>query len=353
MAAVTITGLLVRAGHFQLGPLNLAVADGKTLALLGPSGSGKTTLLETLAGFHTPRAGRILLDGRDITDMPPEQRHLALMIQDYALFPHLSVAENVAFGLRYHQLPRERVQSALAVLGILHLAKRRPQGLSAGERQRVALARALVTEPAAFLLDEPLTALDMSRRQEVRAELEHFLREVHATCILVTHDHLDAFALADQMALMRDGRLQQVGDPDNVYRRPANAWAAHFLGMESLRPEWIEHGTSGPVYRIAGTPMRVAAGAPADGTEVVFRPEDVQLHLGDRVQPNTLPGTVTELRSEGPLARVRVELANGERVVALLHRRELERLCGNPGQSVACTIDPEDLWPVCDPRPCE
>ena len=348
MTALSVTGLKLRLGRFQLGPLDLEVPDGQTLALLGPSGSGKTVLLETLAGFHRPEAGSVRLDGEEVAALPPERRRLALVFQDYALFPHLTVSENVGFGLRYHQLPAERVARALTTLGIADLAKRRPQGLSGGERQRVALARALVIEPAAFLLDEPLAALDAATRREVRDELARFLQRLRATCIVVTHDHADAFALSDQVALLAQGCIQQTGKPDWVYRRPANAWAASFLGMEFLRPDRVEDAAAQTVYVVAGVPLRAATEAQPAGTYLVYRPEDVSLQSEGTAASNLLMGTIAAIRPEASLTRVEVDLADDERIKALVSRRELQRIGAKRGQAVGCLIEPQDLWPVND-----
>ena len=348
MATLSVAGLALRLGRFQLGPLDLEVAAGQTLVLLGPSGSGKTTLLEALAGFHEPGTGVIRLGGQDVTRLPPERRRLALVFQDYALFPHLTVSENVGFGLRYHHLPAERVEHALSTLGIADLATRRPHRLSGGERQRVALARALVTEPAAFLLDEPLAALDAVTRREIRDELGRFLRRLGATCIVVTHDYADAFALGDQVAVLAHGRIQQVGKPEWIYRRPSNAWVASFLGMEALRPERVEADAAQTAYVVAGVPLRAAAGAPPAGAQLVYRPEDVSLRCAEGAEANLLTGTIVAIRPESAFMRVEVSLANGEKIRALLSRRELQRIGAAPGQRVGCVIEPEDLWPVYD-----
>ena len=346
MPGLRLSGLLVRRGRFTLGPIDLEVAAGETLALLGPSGSGKTTLLETVAGFQMASAGRVRVGDRDVTRQPPERRRLALVVQDYALFPHLTVAQNVAFGLAYRDLPRDRVRQALAALQILDLADRRPQGLSGGERQRVALARALVTDPAAFLLDEPLAALDAATRQQVRAELKQFLAGLSAACLLVTHDHLDALALAGTLAVIAGGRIRQVGRPEDVYRHPCDVWVARFMGMEILRRQPALQGGSQRAYLVAGVPLATAAGRADSTSTLAVRPEDVQVSIGPPVRPHTLSGTLLAWQSEGALTRVQVALDDGQRLSALLTRRELERLPLQAGERVSCCIAPEDVWPV-------
>ncbi len=350
MPGLELSGLQLRRGGFTLGPVDLVVGAGETLALLGPSGSGKTTLLETVAGFHVPSAGGVRVAGRDVTRLPPERRGMALVVQDYALFPHLSVAQNVAFGLAYHRLPRDRmtqrVRQALAALRVLDLAGRRPAGLSGGERQRVALARALVTDPAAFLLDEPLAALDVATRQQVRAELKQFLAGLSAACLLVTHDQLDALALAGTLAVIAGGRIRQIGKPEHVYRRPCDVWVARFLGMELLPVQRIQGHGAERAYVVAGVPLRAGGACQADPAALAVRPEDVQVLAGAVDRLNTLRGTLGALEPEGALTRVQVALDGGGSLAALLTRRELARLTPREGQPVTCWIEPDDLWPV-------
>ncbi|WP_458208349.1 ABC transporter ATP-binding protein [Haladaptatus sp. NG-SE-30] len=215
---------------------DLEVRSGETLVVLGPSGSGKSLLLEAVAGFHD-HDGTVSLDGRDVTDCPPEERGLGFVFQEYALFPHLTVRENVAFGDRYHRETRDP-DELLAVLGVSDLAGRYPKTLSGGEKQRVALARALLVRPDAFLLDEPLSALDVPTRQSLREDLAELLAD--ETAVYVTHSRTTARALADKIAVMRDGRVEQVGTPEAVFERPASPFVARFTGSNCLaRPEGI------------------------------------------------------------------------------------------------------------------
>ncbi|RDI96016.1 ABC transporter ATP-binding protein [Meiothermus sp. QL-1] len=216
----------------------LEVGAEETLALLGPSGSGKTTLLRLVAGLETPEAGEIWLGDTPLGPLPPEARRVGLVFQDYALFPHLSVYENIAFGLREARWPaqriRERVAELLEWVRLEAHAQKRPHQLSGGERQRVALARALAAEPRVLLLDEPLGALDLKLRQELLWELRALLRRVRVPALVVTHDQAEAFALADRVAILREGRLVQQGTPEALYRRPKDAWVARFLGQRNL-----------------------------------------------------------------------------------------------------------------------
>ncbi|GAA6732934.1 ABC transporter ATP-binding protein [Thermus oshimai] len=223
-----------------LDGVDLEVKRGEFFSLLGPSGCGKTTLLRLLAGFETPDAGRILLDGKDMAGVPPYARPVNTVFQNYALFPHMTVEGNVAFGLRMKGLRegeiRKKVAWALELVDLLGLEKRYPRELSGGQKQRVALARALVLEPLVLLLDEPLSALDARLRQELRVELMQLQRRLGTTFIFVTHDQEEALVMSDRIAVMRAGRIEQVGLPDEVYERPKNRFVAEFLGRSNLIP---------------------------------------------------------------------------------------------------------------------
>jgi multiple sugar transport system ATP-binding protein len=244
-------------GVAAVDDLSLDVADGEFLVLLGPSGCGKSTLLRAVAGLVAPTAGRILLDGRDVTDVPARERDVAMVFQSYALYPHLSVAANIAFPLRARRIGRRdrdaRVGEVAAALGMSELLERRPRELSGGQRQRVALARALVRDPGAFLLDEPLSNLDARLRTSTRAELTELHRRLGSTFVHVTHDQVEAMTMATRIALLDAGRLEQVGTPDEVYDRPASVFVAGFLGspaMNLLPARLEEH--SGALHAVAG-----------------------------------------------------------------------------------------------------
>jgi ABC-type Fe3+/spermidine/putrescine transport system ATPase subunit len=319
-----------RAARPAVDELSLELRAGELLALVGASGSGKTTTLRMAAGYETPDAGAVLLDGRDVTRLPPERRGFGMVFQHYALFPHLSVEENVAFGLEARGVARAprlaRARAALATVGLDGAGSRPVQALSGGEQQRVALARAVVIEPRVLLLDEPLSNLDPTLRQSTRDELRAMLHRLHVTALFVTHDQEDAFAVADRVALLRGGRLLQVGTPEELYDRPASRAVAEFIGRATLVPA-DDQGTHALV-RVGGRERRVAVARPAGAPPrfarafAVLRPETLGFTPPD--WPESWPGTVVARRFAGAeyVYRVRLEgdvvaeLATAERLAA-------------------------------------
>ena len=271
-------------GVVAVADLSLEIARGEFLTLLGPSGCGKTTTLRMIAGFEAPTSGRILLDGRDVTGLAPQRRGFGMVFQNYALFPHLDVFENVAFGLKTRGVPkaevRRRVEEALALVDLAGYGKRRVQELSGGQQQRVALARALAPEPPVLLLDEPLSNLDAALRERTRGELRALLERIGITAIFVTHDQEEAFALSDRIALMEGGRLQQVGTPEELYTRPVNPFVASFLGRANF--------LDGTVLGREGELLVCEVG---DGVRWSVRPagDDSEFHPGDRVRVMVRP----------------------------------------------------------------
>ncbi|MBY0232728.1 MAG: ABC transporter ATP-binding protein [Gemmataceae bacterium] len=247
----------------SLRGVSLAVERGRFLSLLGPSGCGKTTLLKIVGGYLAPSEGAVRLDGLDATRLPPERRNVGMVFQSYALFPHLSVRRNVAFGLEVRGVDREemrrRVDAMLSRVGLLGLADRMPSQLSGGQQQRVALARALAVEPAVLLLDEPFASLDRHLREALRDELRQLQRATGVATVLVTHDHEEALALSDAVGVMQGGRLLQAGTPEEVYRRPSTEFVARFLGEANIiegdlvRPEWIVVGEGDEAGTVVGT----------------------------------------------------------------------------------------------------
>ncbi|MFO1294795.1 MAG: ABC transporter ATP-binding protein [Rubrivivax sp.] len=269
---------LAYGGTVAVQDLDLTMAEGELLALLGPSGCGKTTTMRAIAGLLTPRSGRIVLGGADITRVAANQREVGLVFQSYALFPHLSVFENVAFGLRLRRVGgddlQRRVREAVAQVGLAGFEQRLPRELSGGQQQRVALARSVVVRPRLLLLDEPLSNLDARLRLEMRSELQRLQRELGVTMMYVTHDQVEALALADRVVVMQAGRIAQQGTPDAIYERPASTFVAQFVGVENL-------------FRVRGGALVGAAGALAPSPEplpavpaLAWRPRSVALGAG-------------------------------------------------------------------------
>jgi putative spermidine/putrescine transport system ATP-binding protein len=237
--AVRVSGMRKRYGPVTaLDGVDLDIEAGEFFTLLGPSGSGKTTLLRLIAGFEHPDGGRLELGGRDVTSVPPYARNVNTVFQDYALFPHMTVAQNIEYGLRVKRVPRaerrEKAGQALEMVRLGGLGDRKPTQLSGGQRQRVALARAIVNQPQLLLLDEPLGALDLKLRQEMQLELQHVQREVGITFVYVTHDQEEALSMSDRIAVLHQGQIEQVGAPLEVYERPATAFVAGFIGISNL-----------------------------------------------------------------------------------------------------------------------
>ena len=278
--------------------VDLTVNEGEFFTLLGPSGSGKTTLLRLIAGFERPDAGRIELGGSDVTAVPPHLRATNTVFQDYALFPHMTVAENIGYGLRIRRVPsserKKRVERALDMVRLTGLGGRRPNQLSGGQRQRVALARAVVNEPEVLLLDEPLGALDLKLRQEMQIELKQIQQEVGITFIYVTHDQEEALTMSDRMAVMAGGRIEQLGSPVEVYERPATEFVAGFIGISNV----LER----------------------DGVKFVIRPEKLRMldeveQAGDGMVQE--PGTLESVVYVGMATRFTVRLDRGDVLVAV------------------------------------
>ena len=281
-ASVQIEGVDLHYGATHvLRDVNLEVRPGELFAFLGPSGCGKTTLLRLIAGFAHADRGRVRVGGEDITALPPWQRDIGLVFQSYALWPHMSVRRNVAFGLEQRRLPRaqieQRVDEALALVGLSGHGARRPAQLSGGQQQRVALARTIAVRPRVLLLDEPLSNLDAQLRVQVRRELRDLQRRLGMTTIFVTHDQEEANTMADRIAVLRDGTVQQVGSPIDLYERPGNLFVAGFLGTANLVPGRLVDGAGGRRYLLgSGQHVAVPPSAPPQAT-LLFRPQDAVL----------------------------------------------------------------------------
>ncbi|WP_326836888.1 ABC transporter ATP-binding protein [Amycolatopsis rhabdoformis] len=323
---LAVSDLLTQAGSFRLGPLNLSVRAGRVLVVLGPSGAGKSMLLDTIAGFRTPRRGNVQLNGLDITRLPADQRRIGVVFQDAALFPHLSVRDNVGFAPTLHGRRRDpEIDELLARFGITHLARRAPRSLSGGERQRVALARALAARPAALLLDEPLSALDQPVREELRDVLRETLNELAVPAIHVTHDRDEALRLADDLAILDAGSLRQTGPTDQLTHQPIDTVTARLLGWTELGP--ATRDADG--LHVGDLPLDPAIlAAPATQGTVFYRPEEVLIGGPDRHPSAALRvrTKVAEVVPTVPLARVL--LGTAPPITALVLHRDLEGLGG-------------------------
>ena len=312
MSHLDVAGLTVRyGGATALEGLDLGIGKGELFVLLGGSGSGKTTLLRTLAGFIAPAAGRITLGGRDITALPPHRRPVNTMFQSYALFPHMSVAANVGFGLRRQGMDRtdaaRRVAELLALLRMEAFANRRPDALSGGQRQRVALARSLAPQPELLLLDEPLSALDRGLRDATRTELVRVQRQLGTTFVLVTHDQEEALSVATRIGLLEQGRLAQVGTPTEIYERPASRSVAAFMGAANILAARVREPGVLDLPSLGVLAQADTAGFTGD-LHVALRPERLRLSRGAASGPNSVAGQVTESAYRGIVVDHRVSV---------------------------------------------
>lgn len=329
-----IEGLTVRHGAtVALDDLSLSVRKDELFVLLGASGSGKTTLLRAVAGFARPSAGHVALNGRDIGALPPHRRPVNTVFQSYALFPHMTVAANIAFGLRGmdRAAVSDRVREMLGLVRLEALADRRPHQLSGGQQQRVALARGLAPRPALLLLDEPLSALDRGLRADTRDELVRLRRLLGTSFILVTHDQQEALTMADRIGVMRDGGMVQVGTPAEVYERPNSRFVAEFLGSANIFPGV---GRDGGFVDLPGLGTIAVAGSVAGPVLLALRPE--RLRLGDRGGINRLDGVLTGSVYAGETLTHTVRLGNGSevRVAQSLH----DGLSAGPAAGAAVTV---------------
>jgi spermidine/putrescine transport system ATP-binding protein len=331
-AGIELVGLTKRFGqgvtsHAAVDNIDLSVSGGEFFSLLGPSGCGKTTTLRLIAGFEEPTGGRILLDGADVAHVPPHKRNVNTVFQSYALFPFLSVFDNVAFGLKHASVTKaelkQRVTDALSLVSMSDFAARRPSQLSGGQQQRVALARALVLNPAVLLLDEPLGALDAKLRRSLKVELKALQERVGITFIYVTHDQEEALTMSDRLAVMNAGRIAQIGTPQEVYESPADAYVADFLGAANLLQvvvaERVPGGASSlKLGDIALTTSNEVPAEPGASAQAVIRPERVRVEEHGSAGANRAPALVERVVYLGAATQVHLRLATGESLQAVV-----------------------------------
>ncbi|MFZ2071597.1 MAG: tungstate ABC transporter ATP-binding protein WtpC [Halobacteriota archaeon] len=315
--------------EFSLKSINLEIKKGEYFVILGPTGAGKTMLLETIAGFHIPDSGTVWIDERDVTNFAPERRGVGFIYQDYLLFPHFTVKENIVFGLNVRKsavASRKSPAEIMDWLGISHLAHRYPGTLSGGERQKVAIARAMAVEPSLLLLDEPLAALDRRTRDYLREELKRVKEEWDITMVHVTHDQTEAMVLADRVAVMMNGRILQVGTPFEIFNKPLNEEIADFVGVENILSGAVRDNKDGIADIEVDTGSNIfAVTTYRDGSVKVFiRPEAIILSLcrEESSARNTIKGRIAEINDIGPLTRVRMDNS----LVALITKQSREHL---------------------------
>jgi putrescine transport system ATP-binding protein len=360
MPLLRIDGVTKRFGGFTaVDKLSLDIRSGEFFALLGPSGCGKTTLLRMLAGFETPDGGHILLNGKDIARMLPHQRPVNMMFQNYALFPHLSARDNIAFGLKRAGMPRpaidERVAEMVALVKLEGLEKRKPDQLSGGQKQRVALARSLARRPKVLLLDEPLAALDKKLRENTQGELMELQRRLGLTFIIVTHDQEEAMTVADRIGVMDSGRLEQVATPRQLYEAPASRWIAEFVGDINMLEGQIESNADHRLTiatRGAGTIIAAEPRQPLAKTTicVAIRPEKVKLSrrgpvsdAAGAIPMNRLEGVVTEVNYLGGLTTYKIKLDTGAVLRAsMANTARLDMNAYSASQRVTAWFTPDD-----------
>jgi putative spermidine/putrescine transport system ATP-binding protein len=325
MAQLDITGLAKRYGDFYaVRDVSLGIRDGEFLVLLGPSGCGKTTTLRMVAGFIEPTAGHVKLGGSDVTLLPPWKRNAGMVFQSYALFPHLTVAQNVAFGLEMRKLARadieRRVEETLALVRLGGYGARLPRQLSGGQQQRVALARALAIRPDVLLLDEPLSNLDAKLRQEVRVEIRELQRQLGLTTVMVTHDQEEALTMADRLVVMNEGSVRQVGSQRDLYERPADRFVAGFVGRSTFLDGTVE--APGRFRTEGGLSLACAGGKPGRAA-LSLRPERVEIAAARQAGlDNSLPGTVEFVSYLGALIDIHVRLSPSDRLVVQIANRD-------------------------------
>ncbi|MFW5489745.1 MAG: spermidine/putrescine ABC transporter ATP-binding protein PotA [Desulfovibrio sp.] len=341
-------------GDLVLHPLDLSIRPGEFITFLGPSGCGKTTLLRLIAGFEAPTSGEIYLNGRNVTDLPPNKREVNTVFQSYALFPHMNVYDNVAFGLRRQKTAKDeidrRVNTALDLVQLGRLGKRMPDRLSGGQQQRVALARALVNEPSVLLLDEPLSALDFKLRKQMQSDLKHLQRQLGITFVFVTHDQEEAFSMSDRVVVLDEGAIRQIGTPERIYEEPENLFVASFVGDINILEATVVSVEEDDLHtEMYGKPCVVGSKRtfdPGEKVNVLLRPEDIRLYRPDEPESEEciLWGTVYECVYKGATVDITVDIVLPEPSNESIHvmateffDEDAEKIVYTPGEPVGIT----------------
>jgi spermidine/putrescine transport system ATP-binding protein len=350
---IELRGITKRFGAFTaVNNVSLTVHTGEFLTLLGPSGCGKTTLLRLLAGFEMPDEGVLLLDGEDVSHVPPYRRSVNQVFQSYALFPHMTVRQNVGFGLRMQNVPfaeaETRIGEALASVSLQDLAERYPHQLSGGQRQRVALARAIVPRPKVLLLDEPLSALDAKLRHAMQLELKHLHRKLGMTFVFVTHDQEEALTMSDRIAVINKGRIEQLGDATEIYHRPRTPFAADFIGQANLLDSTIlsRDGTTARIRLQSGLELVIAAAElPAGATKALIsvRPEKIHISRRPVEAENVFPAVIEEEIFQGATDSLRLVTDQGTRLHALVANESATQEAFHAGDRVHCSLHLDDM----------
>ena len=349
---VQLRNISKRFGAFTaLQEVSFEIAEGEFMTFLGPSGCGKTTCLRLISGFDTPSTGEVLIGGKDVTFDPPYRRSVNQVFQSYALFPHLSIYENISFGLRMKKLPaadiKKRVDRVVEMTSLQEFVSRKPAQLSGGQRQRVALARAIVCEPKVLLLDEPLSALDAKLRTQMRIELKQLQKRLGITFIFVTHDQEEALTMSDRVAVMSSGRVEQIGTVDEIYYRPASRFVATFIGETNIVEAEVLSGRNGLLHcRIeGGLKLDVKASPVAPGGKLLLslRPERIRLHRTAPGGPNAFLGRISSEVFKGAVDDLTVAVAGGLELQALLANDGQQEFDFHEGEEVFCRIQPEDI----------
>lgn len=343
---LTIEHISKDLGEFILDDVSLTVEDGEYFVIIGPTGAGKTILLETIAGVYPPDSGTVCLDNRDVTYVPPRDRNITMVYQDYMLFPHLTVAENIGFGLKNRKLPADEIAQKVAevadIFGIGHLLHRYPDTLSGGEQQRAAISRAIILEPSILLLDEPLSALDGQTRERLRIELKRLHAAYRTTIIHITHNFEEVFSLASRVAVMNKGNVLQVGKPDEVFRHPNSEFVAEFVGVQNIFRGTCTQKDGLSEVTVTGTdgPHLICSSLCTDSHDVTvtIRPEDIMVSSTqvESTARNSFAGTITDVADNGSMVRLTVD--SGLPFIAAVTRQGWQSLGEDIGDTVYLTV---------------